>query len=162
LACRRERSLGCTAIKWCGVHAAVWCVLSTHWWIWTSGTDSGRKSVSAWWSTELLTRKSSTRAKASSGSEWPRTRCSSHGGGAHSEARWRVHWRGKRISNHSSPGSTCTTAETANVLREVMISASVRSALPVTSSEGYHTRIPTTHMTHSVTVAAHMVRRRHH
>lgn len=132
-----------------------------------SATETGRKSVAARMRTsELLTKPCAGAESTSRSSERTRTRSAGHRTRTHTEAGRSFHGRGKgRVSDDGSSGARTAAAQTANVLREVVVSAALRTTFPVTGTEGDNASI-TAHATavtvsSTMAVMATMVRRRH-
>lgn len=159
---RSESSFRRTAVKRGGMHTTVGGILSTHGGIGAGGAQSRRKGIRARWTTELLSGESSARIEATRGKR-SRTWSSTHRRRTHVEARRSIHGGGEgRICNHCCTSTTGTTTETLHVLGEVVVATTVRSTLPVSSSEGNDAGgASSAHMAHSVAMS-HVVGRGHH
>jgi hypothetical protein len=147
------------------VHAAVGHILTTHGRIGASSTHARGQGIRARRTTVLLSWEATTAITRRTIGTSART--SAHGRRAHAEARGSIH--GRRECRIGDDGGTCTastTAKTGRVLRKVVVSTAVLTALPVSSTERNNTST-STHMStaHSVAVTVtvtHVVLRRAH
>lgn len=170
VASRLESRLGSTAVERTGrVGAGSWRKVRVKRRVRSSAApESGRKSISARRSTELLllaiatARGEVARCRGKRSGSWS----AGHGALSHVIGRRGVHGRRvARVSNHSSTSAAGAAAKTADVLGEVVVSADLVTALPVAGTEGNHaatTHPAVTAAVVAVVAAAHMRRRGHH
>lgn len=117
----------------------------------------------------MLSSEVSRGSEGSTGSrgEWSRARRARDGALAHAVVGGLLHWRGiTRVCDDGRTSTAGTASEATHVLCEVVISAALRAALPVTRSE-WHNTTPTAHATtsvatHTATMVAHVLWRGHH
>lgn len=144
------------------VRRAVSRVHLAHRWVATRGVAQATRgeSIVVRRATELLTEAAEA---PSSGGKGTGSRSAGHRVGAHAELRRRVHGRGeRRVSHNGSTRARSTAAKTVDVLGKVVVSAPLRAALPIASTERNHATVST----HTTSVTAHSVAvahvRRHH
>lgn len=151
------------------MHAAVGGILATHGSIRASSTNARGERVRAWRAGILLCWEAAS--SKSSSAVRPSARSRSHRRWSHSKARGGVHRRREGgVGDDRSAGTTCTASEALYILREIVIAATVLTALPVAGTERYsavsttHVAVAVTTVTHAMamTVAHLVLRRAHH
>jgi hypothetical protein len=162
---RLEGSLGSTAVEWTGrVRVGGWAAeVGVEGWIWASGsTESGWEGIGAWWTTEWLAVTSVGEA-TSGASEGAWAWSAGHGAWTHAvTSTWclTTGWVTTVCNNHGTSTASAA-AKTADVLGEVVITATLRATLPITSTERNNTA--STHAATTVaTVVTHVLLWWHH